>query len=76
MPEDVVQRRLASVLIDHVGMIGVTVLVYRLGQNAEYGWELQAWDENSGERWRLEGDQVYPLACELAGLVGIDLTDS
>jgi hypothetical protein len=35
-------RRFANCLIDHIGDLGLTIVLYRIGQDAEGGWELAA----------------------------------
>jgi hypothetical protein len=73
--EDSANRHLASRLIDHIGDLGFTVAVYRIGPTAEGGWELVALDHQTGESCRVEADDPLDAAAELAIMVGVDLKE-
>lgn len=75
MLDDVADRRLASMILDGIGDLGINVAVYRVGREAEGGWELLAWREDSSEQWRVESDRAYEAVCELAELVGFEVED-
>ena len=68
-----VERRLASRLIEHIGDLGIDVAVFRVGKEAEQGWVLTAHDQESGEWWRVEVERSLDGAVELAMMVGIVL---
>jgi hypothetical protein len=46
--------RLAGIVLDTIAdSLGVNVLTYRHGRNAEGGWDLVAWSEQSSEAMAL-----------------------
>jgi len=71
--EDLSHRRLASCLIDHIGDLGISVAAFRVGQEAEGGWEITAHDHVTGDWWNVKADRALDAAVELAMMVGIDL---
>jgi hypothetical protein len=73
--EDSANRRLASQLIEHIGDLGLTVAAFRIGPQAEGGWELVALDHQTGESWRVEADDPLDAAAELAIMVGVELKE-
>lgn len=76
MMEDAVDRRLASRVIDTMAdSLGITILTWRHGPNAEGGWMLAAANDATGERWTVESDRLYAGVCELANQIGFDLDD-
>jgi hypothetical protein len=68
-------RRFASQLIEHIGDLGLTVAAFRIGPQAEGGWELVALDNQTGESWRVEADDPLDAAAELAIMVGVELKE-
>jgi hypothetical protein len=75
MPESFADRSLASRLIDHIGDLGFTVAAFRIGPQAEGGWELVALDHRTGESWRVEAADPLDAAAELAIMVGVELKE-
>ena len=63
----------AGRIIDAIGDAGVTVAAYRIGPQAEGGWELAALNHTTGERWSVTGDRALDAATALAEAIGIDL---
>lgn len=59
-------------LINHIGSLGYHVETYRSKSDPDWV-ELVAVAVESGERFRVEGDDYYEAACAMALLVGIDL---
>jgi len=68
------QIRLADILIDHIGWLGLHVEVYR--DRAAPEWcEMVAVDLVTREQWTVRGTGIYGCACVLAEAVGIELED-
>ena len=57
-------------LLEVIGQAGYTTTVARL----DGIYHVTAIDP-AGERWRVSGDDLYQVACELAGQVGVALGD-
>lgn len=75
MIEDASSRRIGNCLIDHIGDMGITVATFKVGAEAEGGWELTAHDHETGEWWNVKADRILDAAAELATLVGLDLEE-
>lgn len=76
MMEDPADRRLAGRIVDHIGeTLDISVLQYRVGPNAEGGWEFQGLNEQTGERFVIRADTAMAAAVQLADLFGVDLED-
>lgn len=41
----------------------------------EPGYEVEAWSEATGERWRVRAEDLYTAVVELAGQVGMEIED-
>lgn len=67
-------RRLANTIIDHIGELGYHVKTW-LSDNDPDWCELIAVDLNTGERWRVESDDIYVASCRLAEHVGMECED-
>ncbi len=67
-------RRLANMMIDHLGSLELHVEVWRSASDDDW-CELVGIDTCSHESWTVESDDLYIGVCMLADQIGLDLSD-